>query len=139
MSINFDNKDDRMGYLNEKMDDLLDGIDEQYGKALFDELLVRLKNTVVDFNEEVQGMTNQLKSSTDKRSQLIEKIKLSIDSDLQIYIEKLLFNKVGSVVAIEPSTGNVLAMVSSPNFDLNFLSGRDYSTNRNFLATRAIN
>ena len=98
MSINFDNKDDRMGYLNEKMDDLLDGIDEQYGKALFDELILRLKNTVVDFNEEVQGMTNQLKSSTDKRSQLIEKIKLSIDSDLQIYIEKLLFNKVGKDV-----------------------------------------
>tara|TARA_Y100000294_G_C8488287_1_gene309700 strand:+ start:553 stop:894 length:342 start_codon:yes stop_codon:yes gene_type:complete len=81
MSINFDNKDDRMGYLNEKMDDLLDGINEQYGKALFDELIVRLKNTVVDFNKEVKGMTNQLKSSTDKRSQLIEKIKLSIDDD----------------------------------------------------------
>ena len=43
MSINFDNKDDRMGYLNEKMDDLLDGINEQYGKALFDELIIFLK------------------------------------------------------------------------------------------------
>jgi len=58
-----------------------------------------------------------------------KKIKLSIDSDLQIYIEKLLINKVGSVVAIEPSTGNVLAMASSPDFDLNFLTGRDYSKN----------
>ena len=60
------------------------------------------------------------------------KIKLSIDSDLQIYIEKLLINKVGSVVAIEPSTGNVLAMASSPDFNLNFLTGRDYS--KNYLA-----
>ena len=81
MSINFDNKDSRLDYLHEKMDDLLFGINEFYGKALYDELILRLKNTIVDFNEEVQGMTNQLKSSTDKRSQLIEKIKLSIDDD----------------------------------------------------------
>ena len=79
MSINFDNKDSRLDYLHEKMDDLLFGINEFYGKALYDELILRLKNTIVDFNEEVHGMTDQLKSSTDKRSQLIEKIKLFID------------------------------------------------------------
>ncbi|MDR1225651.1 MAG: penicillin-binding protein 2 [Prevotellaceae bacterium] len=41
----------------------------------------------------------------------------SIDADLQEYGEKLMQNKVGSVVALEPATGEILAMVSAPNFD----------------------
>ena len=45
------------------------------------------------------------------------------------YIEKLLYGKVGSVVAIEPSTGNILAIASSPSFDPNLLSGKDFSSN----------
>ena len=40
-------------------------------------------------------------------------LKLTIDASLQQYIEKLLYGKVGSVVAIEPSTGNILAIASS--------------------------
>ena len=45
----------------------------------------------------------------------------SIDIDLQAYAEKLLHNKTGSVVAIEPSTGEILAMASSPSYDPNLL------------------
>ncbi|GIS31503.1 MAG: hypothetical protein Ct9H90mP3_2990 [Flammeovirgaceae bacterium] len=48
---------------------------------------------------------------------------------MQQYIEKLLYGKVGSVVAIEPSTGNILAIASSPSFDPNLLSGKDFSSN----------
>jgi penicillin-binding protein 2 len=51
----------------------------------------------------------------------------SIDIDLQAYADSLMQHKVGSVVAIEPSTGEVLAMVSAPTYDPSLLSGRTYS------------
>lgn len=51
-------------------------------------------------------------------------ITLSISSDLQAYGEKLLANKVGAIVAIEPSSGEVLAMVSMPTYDPQLMVGR---------------
>lgn len=51
-------------------------------------------------------------------------IYLGIDAELQAYGEALLKNKTGSIVAIEPSTGQVLAMVTSPSYDPNELVGR---------------
>lgn len=50
---------------------------------------------------------------------------LSIDIELQALAERLLQNKLGSVVAIEPSTGEVLCMASSPTFDPQMLVGRN--------------
>ena len=58
---------------------------------------------------------------------------LSIDSDIQAYGEKLMQNKKGSIVVIEPKTGEILAMVSSPGFDPNDLIGRQRSVNYNLL------
>ncbi|MBK6965670.1 MAG: penicillin-binding protein 2 [Bacteroidales bacterium] len=49
---------------------------------------------------------------------------LSIDADLQEYGELLMQGKMGSVVAIEPSTGEILAFLSSPGYDPNLLVGR---------------
>jgi len=46
----------------------------------------------------------------------------SIDLDLQAYCEKLMQNKRGSIVVLEPSTGEVLSMVSAPSFDPNLLN-----------------
>jgi penicillin-binding protein 2 len=46
----------------------------------------------------------------------------SIDGDLQEYAQKLMQNKIGSIVAIEPSTGEILALVSSPTFSPAILS-----------------
>ena len=52
-----------------------------------------------------------------------------IDLDLQLYGEFLMKGKAGSIVAIEPSTGEILALVSGPSYDPNLLTGRQYSSN----------
>lgn len=49
---------------------------------------------------------------------------LGMDIDLQVYGEQLMQNKRGCIVAIEPSTGEILAMVSSPSYDPNLFVGR---------------
>lgn len=49
---------------------------------------------------------------------------LSLDAELQAYGELLMQNKVGSIVALEPSSGDILALVTSPGYDPNLLSGR---------------
>lgn len=56
-------------------------------------------------------------------------IELHLDADLQAYGEKLMSNKLGSVVAIDPSTGGILSMVSSPSYDPNLLRGKERSKN----------
>lgn len=53
----------------------------------------------------------------------------SIDLDLQQYGEFLLNGKAGSIVAIEPSSGEILSLVSGPSYDPNMLTGRKYSNN----------
>jgi penicillin-binding protein 2 len=50
-----------------------------------------------------------------------------IDIELQQLAEKLMANKVGAVVAIEPQTGGILTMVSAPNFNPNDLTGPTFS------------
>lgn len=54
---------------------------------------------------------------------------LTLDIQLQLLAEKLLTGKVGSVVAIEPKTGEILAMVSNPSFNPGILVGRQRSKN----------
>ena len=58
---------------------------------------------------------------------------LTLDIQLQLLAEKLLNGKVGSVVAIEPKTGEILAMVSNPSFNPGLLVGRQRSKNYNAL------
>ncbi len=50
-------------------------------------------------------------------------LRLSLDIELQALGEKFLKNKIGSIVAIDPQTGGILAMVSGPTFDPNLLTG----------------
>ena len=54
---------------------------------------------------------------------------LAIDIELQAYAEKLLENKTGSIVMIEPATGEILCMVSSPAYDPNLFVGRQRGEN----------
>lgn len=55
----------------------------------------------------------------------------TLDADLQEYAEQLMQNKLGSVVAIDPSTGEILAIVTSPTYDPNLFVGR--ARNKNFV------
>jgi penicillin-binding protein 2 len=56
-----------------------------------------------------------------------------LDITLQQLAEKLLYNKVGAIVAIDPKTGGILAMASGPDFDPNMLTGPDKQENFNRL------
>jgi penicillin-binding protein 2 len=51
-----------------------------------------------------------------------EDIQITIDLELQAYADSLMANKRGGIVAIEPSTGEILAMVSAPSYDPNILN-----------------
>lgn len=72
----------------------------------------------------VKGLTLQDKyASVDNRNKVLKEpeagrsIMCTIDASLQQFAEELMADKVGAVVAIEPSTGEILAMVSSPTFN----------------------
>ena len=56
-------------------------------------------------------------------------ISLSIDAELQQYGEELMVHKRGGIVAIEPSTGEILALVTAPSYDPAILVGRQRSRN----------
>ncbi|HMJ69108.1 MAG TPA: penicillin-binding protein 2 [Cyclobacteriaceae bacterium] len=58
-----------------------------------------------------------------------------IDLELQQYAEFLLNGKAGSIVAIEPSSGEILTLVSGPSYDPNLLTGRKYSNNFKLIST----
>ena len=61
-------------------------------------------------------------------------ITLSLDIELQALGERLMENKIGSIVAIEPSTGEILCMVSAPSYDPSLLAGRQRGENHKELA-----
>jgi len=71
VSIEFNNQDSRLGYLNEKLDDLLEGINSSYGEELFNELVLRLERTINDFNEEISELTEAVKGNSEKRAEII--------------------------------------------------------------------
>lgn len=58
-----------------------------------------------------------------------QSLQLTIDIKLQAYGEELMQNKRGGIVAIEPKTGEILALVSAPSFNPNLLVGRQRSQN----------
>ncbi len=60
-------------------------------------------------------------------------LRLSLDIELQVLGERMMQGKVGSIVAIDPATGGILAMVSGPTFDPNLLAGSYRAQNFNKL------
>jgi len=80
VSIEFNNQDSRLGYLNEKLDDLLEGINSSYGEELFNELVMRLDRTINDFNDEISQLTEAVKGNSDKRAEIIHTLMEGNDS-----------------------------------------------------------
>lgn len=61
-------------------------------------------------------------------------LRLSLDINLQMLGERLLEGKIGSIVAIEPKTGEILCMVSSPSYDPHLMVGRPRGRNHMMLS-----
>ena len=63
----------------------------------------------------------------DQTPEAADNLVLTIDANLQAFGEALMINKRGGIVAIEPQTGEILSLVSAPNYNPNLLTGRDRS------------
>lgn len=90
-------------------------------------------NVMVDAHGRIQGKYKAGKY--DVPAVAGENLYSSLDLTLQKLGEKLMTNKVGSVVAIEPGTGEILAFVSSPGYDPNIMVGRERSDNFKRMST----
>ena len=88
------------------------------------------------FNRVIGPFNNSL---SDVKPSKAKNITLTIDIDLQEYAESLLQNKRGAVVAIEPSTGEILTLVSSPTYKSEQFVGQDRTENYNKLLNDSIN
>jgi penicillin-binding protein 2 len=102
-----------------------DGIEYSYEEALRGqkgmEILLR------DAKGRIKGKYENGKNDVPARAG--QNLTLTLDIKLQVLAEKLMKGKVGSVVAIEPKTGEILVMVSNPAFDPSILVGRQRSKN----------
>ncbi len=99
----------------------MSGIESAYEEALRGEKGVRVE--VVDVHGAVKG--SYMDGVYDRPAVQGTSITSSLDASLQSFAEELMEGKVGSVIAIEPSTGEILVMASSPTFDPDELTGRD--------------
>ena len=113
-----------------------DYIGTQGLEASYEEVLRGKKGVEMllrDAHGRIQGKYRN--GALDTMPQRGKDITLGIDIKLQRLGERLLKNKIGSIVAIEPSTGEILCMVSSPSYDPHILVGRP--TTKNLLTTNA--
>lgn len=101
------------------------GVEESYEEILRGQKGVRYVQKD-KFNREI-GSYKDGKFDTIARQG--EDVTLTIDGDLQKYGEELMINKRGGIVAIEPKTGEILALVTAPSYDPAILVGRKRSAN----------
>ncbi len=98
----------------------ISGIEHSYEKVLRGRKGVKIY--LVDVHNRIKGSYQN--GRYDTAAVVGANLVASFDADLQAYGEYLMYNKVGSIVAIEPATGEVLCMVSSPGYDPALLVGR---------------
>ncbi len=98
----------------------LNGLEKYYEKELRGEK--GLKIYLVDAHNRIKESFHD--GMYDKKTEAGKNLICTIDSRLQAYGNKLMQNKLGGLVAIETETGEILAMVSNPNYDPNILIGR---------------
>lgn len=96
------------------------GVEKSYEKQLRGEKGVQIM--LRDAHGRIQG--SNMNGKFDRRPVPGKDLTLSLDIKLQALGERLLEGKIGSIVAIEPSTGEVLCMVSSPTYDPRTVTGR---------------
>lgn len=102
-----------------------DGIEKQYEEYLRGRKGVKYltKNSL----NKVTGSYNN--GANDSLAENGKDLMLTLDIELQQYAQKLMTGKRGGIVALEPSTGEILALVTAPSYDPNMLVGRKRSKN----------
>ena len=73
--MELDTPDGRKKYLSDKLDNLLDGINDSYGKMLLEELIGRLETTIKDFNDEIVELCSKLSDKEKERQHVIDMMK----------------------------------------------------------------
>lgn len=106
------------------------GVERSYERQLRGEKGVEV--LLRDARGRIQG--RYMNGKFDKDAVPGKDLKLSLDIELQQLGERLLEGKIGSIVAIEPSTGEVLCLVSSPTYDPHLMVGRERGKNHLALA-----
>ena len=101
------------------------GVERFYEKQLRGEKGIEV--LLRDAHGRIQG--NYMDGKFDKASVPGKNLTLSLDIELQMLGERLLEGKIGSIVAIEPFTGEVLCLVSSPTYDPRLMIGRNRGKN----------
>lgn len=111
------------------------GVEKQYEK-----ILRGIKGRKFFRRNNLNKVTGSYKNGTyDTLAVTGKDLTLTIDSELQTYGELLMSGKRGGIVAIEPKTGEILALVTAPSYDPNLLVGRKRSLNSLSLFNDSIN
>lgn len=105
------------------------GIERSYEKFLRGEKGVEV--LLRDAHGRIQG--HYMNGQMDRPSVPGKNLTLGLDIDLQMLGERLMQGKIGAIVAIEPATGEILCMVSSPTFDPHDMIGRQRGKNHSLL------
>lgn len=105
------------------------GVERSYEKYLRGEKGMQI--LLRDAHGRVQGRYQN--GALDRKPTAGRNLTLGIDLDLQALGERLMEGKIGSIVAIEPESGEVLCMVSSPTYDPRLMTGRQRSKNHALL------
>jgi len=145
----YENAPHVLGYVGEVSDRMVDtskyyksgdyigisGLEKSYEHVLRGEKGV--KHYLVDVHNRIKGSYNN--GRFDKKAEVGTDITSTLDIELQRYGEKLMKNKIGSIVAIEPSTGEILSLVSTPGYDPALLVGRQRTENFQKLQRDSLN
>lgn len=118
--VNKDQIDQSMGYYEMGEYIGITGLESKYEEYLRGKKGFTYQ--ITDVRGRVQGVYND--GADDVQPVSGFDLVTALDIDLQTYGELLMQNKIGSIVAIEPQTGGVLAYISSPGYDPNLMAGR---------------
>ena len=88
MAIDLSTKDGRSSYFNDKLEDLMTGVDSTYGTIIFDELLKRIDKTISEFHGEMEEIFKELTLNEKKRQTVLRKLKSKRGQEEEIEAER---------------------------------------------------